>query len=72
MSEIELLCEQAKEQGKFEKEMELAPERINLRNENLILRKRIIKAIEYINSQSPDAGVCGKTIKKILKGIVNE
>ena len=32
--------------------------------------KRIIKKIEeYIKSQSPDAGVCGKTILDLLKEI---
>ena len=31
-------------------------------------QQRIDKAIEYINSQSPDAGVSGKRIKEILKG----
>ena len=33
-------------------------------------QKEVIeKAIEYINSQSPDAGVSGKHIKEILKGV---
>ena len=38
MSEESLDYERGLQQGKFEKEMELAPERINLRNENLKLR----------------------------------
>lgn len=32
------------------------------------LQSRIDKTIEFINSQSPDAGVSGKRIKEILKG----
>lgn len=43
-----------------------------IHKENEQLKQRIDKAINYINSQSPDAGVCGKTIKKILKGGSNE
>ena len=36
--------------------------------QNIELQQRIDETIEFINSQSPDDGVCGKTIKKILKG----
>lgn len=36
--------------------------------ENQLLKQRINKAIEYINGESPYAGVSGKRIKEILKG----
>lgn len=39
---------------------------LNERNKDL--EGRINKVIEYINSQSPDAGVSGHYIKKILEG----
>ena len=40
-----------------------------LQQENKELKEVIDKAIEYINSQSPDAGVSGKHIKDILKEV---
>lgn len=36
-------------------------------NELDLLHNKIDKAIDFINSQSPDAGVSGKRIKEILK-----
>lgn len=39
----------------------------NKNNQIKELQQRIDKAIKYINSQSPDAGVSGKVIKEILK-----
>lgn len=42
---------------------------MQLEKENKELKERINKAIEYINSQSPDAGVSGKHIKEILKEV---
>ena len=43
----------------------------NSRYERIIknYKEVIDKAIEYINSQSPDAGVSGKHIKEILKEV---
>ena len=38
-----------------------------LEQENKELHNKIDKAIDFINSQSPDAGVSGKRIKEILK-----
>ena len=44
-----------------------------LEQENKELHNKIDKVIDFINSQSPDAGVSGKRIKEILKDInVNE
>lgn len=43
-----------------------------LLNEVDALQNNIDKTIEYINSQSPDAGVSGYHIKKILKGNKDE
>ena len=40
----------------------------SLPQKNAELQQRIDKAIEYINSESSDAGVSGKRIKEILKG----
>ena len=41
----------------------------DLVKENKKYKEVIDKAIKYINSQSPDAGVSGKHIKKILKEV---
>ena len=46
----------------------LASDEIILR----VLDKRINKALEFIDSQSPDAGVSGKHITSILVGELDE
>lgn len=42
------------EQGKFDKEMDLAPERINLRNENLKLKSVLKEIREYVDNKLTD------------------
>lgn len=58
---------------------DIVEDNISLRIENDRLWKqkleyidRINKTINFINSQSPDAGVSGKKIKEILKGDIDE
>lgn len=58
---------------------DIVEDNISLRLENDKLWKqkleyigRISDAINFINSQSPDAGVSGKKIKEILKGDIDE
>ena len=46
--------------------IELQEENSKYERINQKYKEVIDKAIEYINSQSPDAGVSGKHIKKIL------
>ena len=74
MSKESLDYERGLQQGKFEKEMELAPERINLRNENLKLRnnwnelkKWLIQLQKFkgINQQGFSWGVAQEVLDKM-------
>ena len=49
--------------------IELQEENSRYERINKKYKEVIDKAIEYINSQSPDAGVSGKHIKEILKEV---
>ena len=49
--------------------IELQEENSRYERINKKYKEVIEKAIEYINSQSPDAGVSGKHIKEILKEV---
>ena len=49
--------------------IELQEENSRYERINQKYKEVIDKAIEYINSQSPDAGVSGERIKKILKEV---
>ena len=49
--------------------IELQEENSRYERINQKYKEVIDKAIEYINSQSPDAGVSGKHIKEILKEV---
>ena len=49
--------------------IELQEENSRYERMNQKYQEVIEKAIEYINSQSPDAGVSGKHIKEILKEV---
>ena len=74
MSTYEASITNPKKQLEFYKDLseQLQRENFKLQARADKYKCRNEKAIEYINSQNPDAGVSGKRIKEILKGNNNE